>query len=62
MKSAVSWGNRELFMDQYCALVLLYTFNPCVRSRLETRIVARHSFGFDIANALAVLAARPTGI
>jgi hypothetical protein len=49
-------------MDQYCALVLLYTFNPCVRSRLETRIVARHSFGFDIANALAVLAARPTGI
>ena len=25
-------GNRELFMDQYCALVLLYLFNPCVRS------------------------------
>jgi hypothetical protein len=25
-------GNRELFMDQYCALVLLFLFNPCVRS------------------------------
>lgn len=25
-------GNRELFMDQYCALVLLFMFNPCVRS------------------------------
>ena len=23
--------NRELFMDQYCALVLLFLFNPCVR-------------------------------
>lgn len=25
-------GNRELFMDQYCALVLLFLFNPCIRS------------------------------
>lgn len=25
-------GNRQLFMDQYCALVLLLLFNPCVRS------------------------------
>jgi hypothetical protein len=25
-------GNRQLFMDQYCALVLLFMFNPCVRS------------------------------
>ncbi len=25
-------GNRELFMDQYGALVLLFLFNPCVRS------------------------------
>jgi hypothetical protein len=25
-------GNRELFMDQYCSLVLLFLFNPCVRS------------------------------
>jgi hypothetical protein len=25
-------GNRQLFMDQYCALVLLSLFNPCVRS------------------------------
>jgi hypothetical protein len=25
-------GNRELFMDQYCALVLLSLFNPCLRS------------------------------
>jgi hypothetical protein len=25
-------GNRELFMDQYCSLVLLFMFNPCVRS------------------------------
>jgi hypothetical protein len=25
-------GNRELFMDQYCGLVLLFLFNPCVRS------------------------------
>lgn len=25
-------GNRRLFMDQYCALVLLFMFNPCVRS------------------------------
>jgi len=25
-------GNRELFMDQYCALVLLFMFNPCLRS------------------------------
>jgi hypothetical protein len=25
-------GNRELFMDQYCSLVLLFFFNPCVRS------------------------------
>lgn len=25
-------GNRELFMDQYCALVLLFLFNPCLRS------------------------------
>jgi Transposase DDE domain len=25
-------GNRELFMDQYCGLVLLFMFNPCVRS------------------------------
>ena len=25
-------GNRELFMDQYCALMLLFLFNPCVRS------------------------------
>lgn len=25
-------GNRQLFMDQYCALVLLFLFNPCVRS------------------------------
>lgn len=25
-------GNRRLFMDQYCALVLLFLFNPCVRS------------------------------
>lgn len=24
--------NRELFMDQYCALVLLFLFNPCLRS------------------------------
>jgi len=25
-------SNRELFMDQYCALVLLFLFNPCLRS------------------------------
>lgn len=25
-------GNRELFMDQYCGLVLLFLFNPCLRS------------------------------
>jgi Transposase DDE domain len=25
-------GNRQLFMDQYCSLVLLFLFNPCVRS------------------------------
>jgi len=25
-------GNRQLHMDQYCALVLLFLFNPCVRS------------------------------
>jgi Transposase DDE domain len=25
-------GNRQLFMDQYCGLVLLFMFNPCVRS------------------------------
>ena len=25
-------GNRELFMDQYCSLVLLFLFNPCIRS------------------------------
>jgi hypothetical protein len=25
-------GNRPLFMDQYCALVLLFMFNPCGRS------------------------------
>src|SRR5690349_16120870 len=25
-------GNRLLHMDQYCALLLLYLFNPCVRS------------------------------
>jgi len=25
-------GNRRLHMDQYCSLVLLFMFNPCVRS------------------------------
>jgi hypothetical protein len=25
-------GNRQLHMDQYCALVLLFLFNPCVRT------------------------------
>jgi len=25
-------GNRTLHMDQYCALVLLFLFNPCLRS------------------------------
>jgi hypothetical protein len=25
-------GNRRLHMDQYCALVLLFLFNPCVRT------------------------------
>ncbi len=25
-------GNRQLHMDQYCALVLLFLFNPCLRS------------------------------
>lgn len=25
-------GNRQLFMDQYCGLLLLFMFNPCVRS------------------------------
>jgi hypothetical protein len=25
-------GNRQLFMDQYCGLVLLFLFNPCLRS------------------------------
>jgi len=25
-------GNRRLFMDQYCALILLFLFNPLVRS------------------------------
>src|SRR6266516_1651216 len=25
-------GNRILHMDQYCALVLLFLFNPCLRS------------------------------
>jgi hypothetical protein len=25
-------GNRQLHMDQYCALVLLFMFNPCLRS------------------------------
>jgi hypothetical protein len=25
-------GNRQLHMDQYCSLVLLFLFNPCVRS------------------------------
>jgi hypothetical protein len=25
-------GNRKLHMDQYCALVLLFLFNPCLRS------------------------------
>jgi len=24
-------GNRQLFMNQYCALVLLLMFNPCLR-------------------------------
>ncbi len=35
MRSAVGGtkaGNRELFMDQYCGLVLLFLFNPCLRS------------------------------
>jgi hypothetical protein len=25
-------GNRQLHMGQYCALVLLFMFNPCVRT------------------------------
>lgn len=25
-------GNRQLHMDQYCSLVLLFLFNPCLRS------------------------------
>ena len=25
-------GNRQLHMDQYCALILLFLFNPCLRS------------------------------
>ena len=25
-------GNRDLFMDQYCVLILLFLFNPVVRS------------------------------
>jgi hypothetical protein len=25
-------GNRQLHMDQYCSLVLLFLFNPCVRT------------------------------
>jgi hypothetical protein len=25
-------SNRQLFMDQYCGLVLLFMFNPCLRS------------------------------
>jgi hypothetical protein len=25
-------GNRQLHLDQYCSLVLLFLFNPCVRS------------------------------
>ncbi len=25
-------GNRQLFMDQYCLLILLYFFNPIVTS------------------------------
>lgn len=25
-------GNRKLHMDQYCALILLFLFNPCLRS------------------------------
>jgi hypothetical protein len=24
--------NRQLFMDQYCALVFQFLFNPCMRS------------------------------
>ena len=24
-------GNRDLFMDQYCVLILLFLFNPVVR-------------------------------
>ncbi len=25
-------GNRQLHMDQYCSLILLFMFNPCLRS------------------------------
>src|SRR3972149_579781 len=25
-------GKRQLFIDQYCGLVLLFMFNPCLRS------------------------------
>src|SRR6266481_107188 len=25
-------GNRQLFFDDYCKLVLLYTWNPCINS------------------------------
>ncbi len=38
-------GNRQLFRDQYCALVLLFLSNPCVRS---LRALPQAS---DLANA-----------
>jgi len=33
-------GNRQLHMDQYCVLVLLWSFNPAIRTLRELQRVA----------------------
>src|ERR1700728_1933910 len=44
-------GNRELFMDDYCAVVLLYLFNPLLNSisKLQRALGLNH-----VANVLGV--------
>jgi hypothetical protein len=55
-------GNRQLFMDQYCALVLLFLFNPCVRSQRAPQQASELRRKGDILLFCLGLGGRPRGL
>jgi hypothetical protein len=55
-------GNRELFMDQYCVLVLIWLFNPLIKSLRGLQRTSRYGEGAKTPWCVAFIARIAFGI